>query len=186
MEYFTHRLRLREFTRDDKENLYKLFKEDFISTYEAHLQMADVTDVENYIAFHLKNATSSSRTHFYYTIESKENLGFLGVLGYSFVGMTEIGGKSGRIMELEYYLLEAHWGKGYMTEALEKAISLAFLQPDIVKLFAQCHKENIKSEKVMMKCGMLKAEKQPLPKLYNGILKENIRYELTIETHNRN
>jgi hypothetical protein len=31
----------------------------------------------------------------------------------------------------------------------------------------------------MIKCGMYKSAIQPEPKFYNGVLKENIRYEIT-------
>jgi len=81
-------------------------------------------------------------------------------------------------MELEYYLLEAHWGKGYMPEALEELILFAFEEVKASKIFAQCHKDNSRSESVMIKCGMHKSQKQPKPKEYKGVLKENVRYEL--------
>ena len=102
----------------------------------------------------------------------------MGIVGYSFVERIEICGAAGSEMELEYYLLEKHWGRGYMTEALKKAISLAFETANVLKVFAQCHMDNKRSERVMVKCGMRKSEKQPKPKEYNGVLKENVRYEL--------
>jgi ribosomal-protein-alanine N-acetyltransferase len=182
MEFKTERLILREFARNDKHNLYKLFTEKFVSTYEAHLRMNNISDVENYIKFHLENAVSSNRTHFYYVIELQTTREFLGIIGYSFVEKVDIGGS---VMELEYYLLEEHWNKGYMSEALKKAISLAFEKDKVWKIFAQCHKENIKSEKVMIKCGMSKSAKQPVPKVYNGVLKENVRYELISDKYAR-
>jgi len=86
---------------------------------------------------------------------------------------------------LEYYLLEEYWNRGYMTEALKEIISSAFEKDNILKIFAQCRKDNIKSEKVMIKCGMYKSANQPGPKLYNGILKENVRYEITADSYVR-
>ena len=185
MEFKTKRLILREFALDDKHNLYKLFKEDFVTTYEAHLQMKNVSEVENYIKFHVENAKSINRTHYYFVIELQETRDFLGTIGYSFVEEVNINGINGWVMELEFYLLEKHWNKGYMSEALKKVISLAFEQNNIIKIFAQCHKDNPKSEKVMIKCGMNKSINQPALKLYNGILKENVRYELTADTYVR-
>ena len=185
MEFKTERLILREFANDDKHNLLKLFKEDFVSTYEAHLQMNDITDVEKYIKFHNKNAKLPDRTHFYYVIELQATREFLGTIGYAFVENIEINGINGWVMELEYYLLEEHWNKGYMSESLKKILSLAFENSKVLKIFAQCHIENINSEKVMIKCGMYKSAIQPKPKLYNGVLKENVRYEITADTHCR-
>jgi ribosomal-protein-alanine N-acetyltransferase len=181
MEFKTERLILREYAKDDKYNLYKLFSEDFVSTYEAHLPTKNISDVEDYIKFHTENAKSSNRTHYYYVIELQGTREFIGSIGYAFVEEININGIIGSVAELEYYLLEEYWNKGYMTEALRKIISSAFEKDNILKIFAQCHKDNPKSEKVMIKCGMYKSEKQPEPKLYNGTLKENVRYELTAD-----
>jgi RimJ/RimL family protein N-acetyltransferase len=68
-----------------------------------------------------------------------------------------------------------------MPEALKKIISVAFEKDDVLKIFAQCHKDNPRSERVMIKCGMYKSANQPAPKMYNGVLKENIRYEITAD-----
>jgi len=184
MEFITERLNLREYAENDKHCLYKLFSEEFVSTYEAHLP-SSISGIEKYISFHMENAKSSNRTHYYYAIELQETLEFIGSIGYSFVEEICINGITGSVMELEYYLLEEHWNKGYMTEALQKIISSVFEKDDIVKIFAQCHKDNPKSEKVMIKCGMYKSENQPNPKLYNGVLKENVRYELTFDNYTR-
>lgn len=183
MKCKTERLILREYTKEDNHNLYKLFTEDFVSTYEAHLQMKSISDVEDHIQFHLENAKSSNRTHYFYIIELQATHDFVGIVGYSFVEETEINGKTGSVMELEYYLLEEHWRKGYMSESLNKVISLAFENRKVIKIFAQCHKDNPSSEKVMIKCGMHKSAIQPEPKAYNGVFKENIRYELTIDDY---
>jgi len=178
MEFETERLVLREFNEGDKNNLYKLFSEKFASTYE-HLPK-DPDGVESYINFHMENAKSSDRTHYYYVIELQETHEFVGSIGYAFVENAGINGVEGCVTELEYYLLEKHWNNGYMTEALKKIISSAFERGDMVKIFAQCHTDNHRSEKVMVKCGMRRSEKQPAPKFYNGTLKTNVRYELTV------
>jgi len=74
-----------------------------------------------------------------------------------------------------------------MPEVLKKIISSAFEACEeneennglnVLKISAQCHKDNTRSERVMIKCGMYKSVNQPEPKLYNGVLKENVRYEL--------
>ena len=180
MEQQTERLVLRELALDDKYNLYKLFSEKFVSTYEAHLPKC-VLGIEEYIKFHLENRKSSNRTHYYFCIELQETCKFLGMIGYSFVEEDNIDGITGATMEVEYYLLEEHWGNGYMSEALKKIITVAFENNHARKIFAQCHKDNSRSEKVMIKCGMYKSANQPAPKIYNGVLKENVRYEIVAE-----
>jgi RimJ/RimL family protein N-acetyltransferase len=84
MEFKTERLILREFAKDDKHNLYKLFKEEFVSMYEAHLPK-NISGIEDYIKFHVENAESSDRTHYYFVIELQSTRDFIGIIGYSFV-----------------------------------------------------------------------------------------------------
>ena len=181
----TERLILREFTLDDSHNLFKLFSEDSVAIYEAHLRINDVSDVENYITFHLENAKNLNRTHYYFAIQSQRCCEFLGMIGFACVEEVSINNSTGWVAEFEYYLLERYRNKGYMTEALKSLIEFAFESKNILKVFAQCHKGNTKSENVMIKCGMYKSATQPEPKLYNGVLKENVRYELMIENHGR-
>jgi len=183
MEQKTQRLILREITDDDKHNLFKLFSEKFVSIRQAHLPTKSISNVEDYIKFHNENAKSANRTHYYFIIELQATRDFIGMVGYSYVGTVNINGVTGPEMELEYYLLEEHWKKGYMTEALKKIISYAFDETNVRKIFAQCHKDNPSSENVMIKCGMYKSARQPKPKMYNGILKENVRYELTADCY---
>jgi len=184
VELKTERLTLREYSENDKRSLFELFSEEFASTYEAHLPKS-ISGIEDYIKFHLENAKSSNRTHYYYVIELQETREFIGSVGYAFVEEININGAIGSVMELEYYLLKKYWNNGYMTEALRKIIASAFEYDNILKIFAQCHKDNPKSEKVMIKCGMHKSENQPKPKMYNGVLKENVRYELTADDYDR-
>ena len=183
MELLTERLILREFAKDDKHNLYKLFTEKFVSTYEEHLQMKCISDVEDYLAFHTQNAISADRTHFYFTIELQVTHEFAGIIGYTFVEEINQNDITGRVAELEYYLLEEHQGNGYMPEALKKILSLAFEDDNTVKIFAQCRKSNVNSEKVMLKCGMHKSVNQPEPKVSYGMLEERVRYELTADNY---
>lgn len=108
----------------------------------------------------------------------------MGIVGYSLVGEEEnIRGISGTLVEIEYYLLEKYWHKGYMSEALKRLLTFAFEENSVQKAFAICQIENAKSKKVMIKCGTYKSAEQPEPKVYNGVLKERLKYELTSDTY---
>jgi len=139
-----------------------------------HICANTIYDVEGHIDFIMKNAELQSRTHYFFIVELEETREFLGIIGYALAEETE----TGSVMELEYYLLEEHWGKGYMTEALAKILQVAFDDGRVAKVFGQCHVENASSANVMIKCGMKKSIIQPSPKIYNGVLKENVRYEI--------
>ena len=69
------------------------------------------------------------------------------------VGMTLYAGH-GRI-DLYYGLAPAHWGKGYMTEAVRAVIDAAFTShPDVNRIQADANPENPASLRVMEKAGM--------------------------------
>lgn len=53
-----------------------------------------------------------------------------------------------------YVLHRPYWGNGYMTEALAKMLTLAFIDPQVYRADAICDVENHASARVMEKCGM--------------------------------
>lgn len=69
------------------------------------------------------------------------------------VGMTRYAGH-GRI-DLYYGLAPAHWGSGFMTEAVRAAIDAAFTAfPDVNRIQADANPKNPASLRVMKKAGM--------------------------------
>lgn len=145
-----------------------------------------IQDVNVYIRFDIDNAKSSNRTHYYFIIELQPTCDFIGIVGYSLVGEEmNIRGVTGASVEIEYYLLEKYWHKGYMSEALKKLLTFAFEENSVRKAFAVCQIENVKSENVMVKCGMYKSAEQPEQKVYNGVLKERLKYELISDNYFR-
>lgn len=57
-------------------------------------------------------------------------------------------------VSIGYVLAQAHWGKGYMTEAALVVISWLLKQPDVYRVFATCDVDNAASARVMEKIGM--------------------------------
>lgn len=53
-----------------------------------------------------------------------------------------------------YVLGRAHWGRGYMTEALQWVVDWGLAQPAIHRVWAFCDLENPASGRVMVKAGM--------------------------------
>ncbi|MCL1786626.1 MAG: GNAT family N-acetyltransferase [Defluviitaleaceae bacterium] len=170
MEMTINRLILREYTAKDAESLHHFFAKDYVTQYAPHLFHQDIADTEAYLQFHINHAQASCRTHFYYAIEQRETGEFIGIIGFSQV---EEGAA-----ELEYYLLKAHWDKGLMPEALNALIAFAFEKTSVQKLFAICQTDNENSAKVLEKCAMRKAAKQPESKIYHGIQKTRVCYEI--------
>ncbi len=60
-----------------------------------------------------------------------------------------------RSAEIGYCLSRAHWGRGYMTEAVSEMIRHLFLAVGLNRIAAYHDPENIGSGRVMQKCGMM-------------------------------
>lgn len=56
--------------------------------------------------------------------------------------------------QFAYVLARAHWGKGYMSEALTSLVEWSLGQPGIFRASAFCDAENLASARVMEKAGM--------------------------------
>lgn len=54
---------------------------------------------------------------------------------------------------LGYALHEAYWGKGIMTEAAKAVVDYAEKQADITIISAYCYPDNLRSRRVLEKCG---------------------------------
>ena len=62
----------------------------------------------------------------------------------------------GHRVELGYVMNRSFQGRGYMTETVRAIIHWAFLQPNIYRVYATTSVDNIASQRVMEKVGMLR------------------------------
>ena len=80
--------------------------------------------------------------------------------------------------ELGYWLAEPFWGKGITSKAVLKMIDFAFLNFDIVRLYARPFSSNIGSQKVLEKCGF-KLEARLKKSIYkNGVYLDEMIYSI--------
>lgn len=68
-----------------------------------------------------------------------------------------------RTAELGYYLGEAYWGKGIMTEALWQLCRKLFAQTDLLRIYAEPFSYNTGSRRVLEKAGFA----------YEGMMRNN-------------
>lgn len=61
--------------------------------------------------------------------------------------------RSDRHIDIGYHIAQAHWGKGYATEAARAIIGWCFDNLDVHRIQADCTDGHIASERVMLKCG---------------------------------
>ncbi len=59
-----------------------------------------------------------------------------------------------RRAEIGYWVAVAHWGRGYMTEAVRAIIDYGFRELGLNRVHAECHGDNPASARVLEKAGM--------------------------------
>lgn len=58
-----------------------------------------------------------------------------------------------RMAKVAYRIAKEHWGKGYTTEALQKAIAFCFDKTELLRLWTDVDVRNAASVRVLEKCG---------------------------------
>ena len=83
--------------------------------------------------------------------------------------------------ELGYFILEKYWGKGIVTEASRAVLDYCFTELNALKVVAGCNKDNIGSEKIMKKLGMVKETEFISHTVLNGKLCDRVEYRMLKE-----
>jgi putative acetyltransferase len=80
---------------------------------------------------------------------------------------------------INYDLSADNWGKGYMTEAVKRAVKYAFEEMNIDLLTAFFYPHNIRSKRVIEKCGFkYEATLNQTSKRYDGQIFDTVIYSI--------
>lgn len=79
-----------------------------------------------------------------------------------------------------YAISDLHWGRGYMTEAVRGAIEHGFERCDLAIITAYCYPENVRSRRVIEKCGFVyEGTLRLAERLFTGEIRDNMCFSLT-------
>jgi RimJ/RimL family protein N-acetyltransferase len=98
---------------------------------------------------------SERRKDFYLVLQLRNNEQPIGNAGISVVESEPSTAEIGWILKPEYR------GYGYATEAGKLLIEFGFMTLQVKNIFATCDQQNQKSEAIMLRLGMVKANKTP-------------------------
>lgn len=107
-------------------------------------------------------------------IELKDSHEQVGSVGYTVMNDTPIG----KIVHAGYFIYPKFWGKGYTTEAFQRVLAFAFSENNVYRVSTGCLAENIGSEKVMLKCGLIKEAEHIDYEWHDGKMKTRLEYRL--------
>jgi ribosomal-protein-alanine N-acetyltransferase len=117
------------------------------------------------------------RTKYFLAVVLKATGALIGEAGFTI----ESRGETGGVANLGYFLLEPYWGQGYASEAMRLMIGYCFTTLGLHKVTADCDAENTASEKVMLRCGMVREACRRKHALLDGEWRDRLEYALLRE-----
>lgn len=142
----TERLLLRKITMEDAYDMFAYCSDEEVAKYVTWNAHKNIEDTETFIASILENYQDHKPAP--WGIVLKENNRLIGTVG--FTSMNPIHHSA----EIGFALSRNNWGKGIMTEAVKEIIKYGFETLHLNRIQAMCFKDNIASERVMIKSGM--------------------------------
>lgn len=147
----TDRLILRPFVNKDLNDFYEYARVDGVGERAGWKHHENIEETKNILDKFIKEDKT-------FAIVFKENnkvIGSLGVEKYSNEDeMTEFNNLIGR--EIGFVLSKDYWGKGIMTEAVNKVIDYLFNTVNMDFLLCGYYQFNVQSKRVQEKCGFKK------------------------------
>ncbi len=142
------RLRLRNLTENDNENIYQLSKNPNVMRYIRNGEVLTREQANADLNRRLRdNAQYEKQGMGFWIIEWKDSGGFIGWMALKLLDQTNE-------YEIGYRILEEYWGQGITSEASRRVLRYAFEELGLERVVAVALPENTASWKVMEKIGM--------------------------------
>ena len=147
----TERLRLREFTLEDKKQITLLDSDPDVVRHISNGVPSSKKEIDRAMKIFLTYSKKYQHKFGYWVAIEKKSSQFIG-----WFHMRPLKSEPDNLMkqELGYRLLKEFWGKGYATEGTRALIQKAFHEYNVKEVFAHAMKTNTTSQKVMLKCGL--------------------------------
>lgn len=170
----TERLVLRDYCEDDFSKYYRLKTDSETMYYLQDIQLFTKEEAHEEFQTVLEDMKKSDRKFYFLHIELKESHEQVGSVGYTVTNHTPVG----KMVHAGYFIYPKFWRKGYTTEAFKKVLEFAFLENNVYRVSTGCLAENIGSERVMQKCGLVKEAEHIDYEWHDGKMKTRLEYRL--------
>jgi [ribosomal protein S5]-alanine N-acetyltransferase len=115
----------------------------------------------------------NSPPRFFAITLDKQLVGSIGI-----VSKTDIYRKN---IEIGFFIAEYFWGRGIATKAIKAAVSYAFRDFDIVRVYAEVFSDNLASRRALEKAGLKLEATLKMNIIKNGIIKDSCIYSVIKE-----
>lgn len=174
MRLETERLILRDYEPRDLAAYYQLksCRETMYYLQDIRLFSPEAAAAE--LAAVLRDQKRADRTFYFLHMEEKRTGRPVGSTGYTVTGRTP----AGRLVHAGYFLFPAFWGRGCAAEALRRVLEFAFTEDNAARVSTGCLCENVRSERVMRKCGLIREAVRPRWEWHDGRWKDRVEYRI--------
>lgn len=164
----TTRLIIRDHIASDLEDLETLIGNKANMTYIMDIYAKDREAVEKNLKTAMDAIEHPMRDKYFFAIIEKASGCYLGEIGFTLLdeGLAELG----------YFIKQPYWKRGIVTEAGEAVLEFAFCNLGLHKMITGCVKENVGSERVMIKLGFSKEGELKEHQLVQGEWKDRVIY----------
>lgn len=173
----SNRLGLRQWSENDHDAFAKMNADAKVMEHFPYLMTREQTDA------YLKRIYAHFKEYGYgvYAVDVLESGEFIGYIGFScptweayFTPCVEVG----------WRLKSEHWNNGYATEGAKACLEYGFKSLGFDAIYSWTALDNLASERVMQKIGLIKIDEFDHPRIQKGHrLERHVLYELKKDTH---
>ena len=174
VQLYSERLYIRDHVIDDLNEYHELISNSISMRYLTFLKTSTLEESKQSLQKAIDETNSNNRKYYFFCVENIKTKEYIGEVGYNVILDTPFG----KMATLGYYIKEKYWNNGYTTEAVNKILEYAFVKNNVYRFIGECIKENIGSEKIMQKCGMIKEGEYKEYALNENKLKDGVQYRL--------
>lgn len=170
----TKRTIIRDHCYEDLQTHHALFSNKTAMYYLQDIATNTIEESKINLQIAISEIEKLHRKYYFFRIEDAYSKEHIGEIGYTVIEFTPVG----KLVGMGYFIRSEFWNKGYTTEALQEVIRFAFEENGVFRISCGCIKDNIGSEKVMIKCGMTKEADFKSFVWHDGKLKDRVEYRL--------
>lgn len=170
----TERLILRDYREDDFDEYFRLKTDEKTMYYLQDIQLFSKEEADEDFQMVQEDMKKLDRKFYFLHMELKESHEQVGSVGYTVTDNTP----AGKLVHAGYFSYPKFWGNGYTTEALKKVLEFAFTEHNVYRVTTGCLAENVGSESVMQKCGLIKEAEHVDYEWHDGKMKTRLEYRL--------
>jgi len=165
-ELKTERLLLRKILPEDQENIFRGLSDPVVTEYYG-VKYDSMLAVSEQMDWYKE--LEKTKKGLWWAITNKKKGNFIGACGFNSWE------KPHQRIEIGFWLLPKFWGKGYVSEAVNKIISYSFKKMNVHRIEGWIEGANFKSKKVMKGLGF-----QPEAHLKDYEIKDGIFIDMEI------